>query len=82
MPNTEIDRLNQIEQYRLFQYGSNLLDCIKLKLFSLFGNDILGSFFENEAYTINMILDLQKRIKILEDENSKLKKSIDKDSTV
>lgn len=82
MPNAEIDRLNQIEQYRLFQYGSNLLDCIKLKLFSLFGNDILSSFFENEAYTINMILDLQKHIKTLEDENSKLKKSVDKDSTV
>lgn len=82
MPDAEIDRLNLIEQYRLFQYGSNLLECIKLKLFSLFGSDILCSFFENEAYNINTMLDLEKRVKSLEEENNNLRKSIDKDSAV
>ena len=73
MHDTEIDRLNQLEKYKVFQYGSNLLDCIKLKLISLFSNDLLCSVFENEAYDINTKINLENRIKELEEEKNKLK---------
>jgi len=80
MPIQEIDRLNHYEKYRIFQYGSDLLTCIKLKLFSLFDSEFLSSIFENEAYNINTKINLEKRIKDLEYENNKLKESIDKTS--
>lgn len=77
MYDAEIDRLNAQEQYRIFMYQSNLLDCIKVKLLSSFNNDFICSVFENEAYTINEKIDYEKRIKELEDENNKLRNHID-----
>lgn len=82
MQDTEIDRLNLQEQYKLFQYNSNLLDCIKMKLFSLFYNEFLCSIFENEAYNINEKRNYEKRIKELENENNKLKGHIDIDMPI
>ncbi len=79
---SEIDRLNLQEKYRVFQYNSNLLECIKLKLFSLFNKELLCSLFENEAYNMNEKINLEKRIKQLEEENTKLKEAIDKNNTV
>ena len=77
MSSQEIDRLNSFEKYRIFQYGNNLLECIRSKIFSLFDNNFLCTFFEKEAYDINMIINLEKRIKSLEEENHKLKEAID-----
>ncbi len=81
VPSQEIDRLNQFEKYRIFQYGSNLLECIKFKLFSLFDNNFLCQVLENEAYDINEKINLKKRVEILENENNKLKEAIDKNTT-
>ena len=78
MPNQEIDRLNNFEKYRIFQYGNNLLECIRSKIFSLFDNNFICSAFEKEAYDINMQINMEKRIKELEKENNKLKEFIDK----
>lgn len=77
MKSSEIDRLNSIEKYHLFQYGSNLLDCIRLKFISLINNQYICSLYEEEAYNINTIMNLQNRIKELEKENNKLKETID-----
>ena len=82
MQDSEIDRLNFQEQYKIFQYNSNLLDCIKMKLFSLFYNEFLCSIFENEAYNINEKTNYEKRIKELENENNKLKEHIDNNMSV
>ena len=82
MQDSEIDRLNFQEQYKIFQYNSNLLDCIKMKLFSLFYNEFLCSIFENEAYNINEKINYEKRIKELENENNKLKEHIDNNMSV
>ena len=82
VPSQEIDRLNQFEKYRIFQYGSNLLECIKFKLFSLFDNNFLCQVLENEAYDINEKINLKKRVEILENENNKLKEHIDNNMSV
>lgn len=82
MDSTEIDRLNNLEEYCVFHYNSNLLECMRLKLFSLLDKQFISSVFEDEAYNINTIINLQKRIKDLEEENNKLKQSIDKETDV
>lgn len=79
MQDTEIDRLNKLENYKVFQYGISLLDCIRIKLISLFDNNFLSSIFENEAYNINDTIDLKKQIKQLEEENNTLKNLLTKE---
>lgn len=73
MDSTEIDRLNQLEEYRVFQYNSNLLECMRLKLISLLDKQFLESTFYDEAYNINELINLQKRVEELEKENATLK---------
>ena len=79
MDSTEIDRLNSLSDYRLYQYNNNLLDCIRIKLTMLLNDQFVINLFVNEAYNINTIYDLKKEIEKLKDENNKLKESIDKD---
>ena len=55
----------------------NLLDCIRVKLISIFYRDFLDNILLEEAYNINDILDLKTNINKLKDENEKLKKSLD-----
>lgn len=73
---TEIERLNSYEEYNVFQKGINLLECIRLKLISIFSNEYMCNIFRNEAY-YNENRDLKAKIKMLEEENEKLKNHID-----
>lgn len=72
----EIQRLNQYESFRLFSSNMNLLDCIRVKLISIFHRDFLDNILLEEAYNINDILDLKTDITELKDENEKLKKEM------
>ena len=54
----------------------NLLDCIRVKLMSIFHRDFLDNILIEEAYNINGILDLKMDINELKDENEKLKKEM------
>ena len=43
MDSTEVNRLNKYEEYRIFRYNSNLLECMRLKLMSLLDKQFLYS---------------------------------------
>lgn len=77
MDDVEIDRLNSYEEYYIFQKGIDLLECIRLKLMSMFSKEYICNIFRNEAYYITENRDLKAKIKMLEEENEKLKNHID-----
>lgn len=70
--NSELIRLNQYERYLLFRSGMNLLECINLKLSSLFNGANINAMLESEAYNLNEIYNLNKKIKKLEDKVKEL----------
>lgn len=70
----EIQRLNQYESFRLFYSNMNLLDCIRVKLMSIFYSDFVNNILLEEAYNINDIIGLKRNINELKEENDKLKK--------
>lgn len=75
----EIKRLNSYEEYHIFTDGMNLLDCINVKLLSIFNKVFLNNNFMNEAYYINEVANANAKIERLEKENALLRKSIDMD---
>lgn len=84
---SEIDRLNAYEEYNVFSYGMNLLECIRLKFGMLLNKECINNFFIDNAYMDNEIVDLKKKILSLETEKNhleekckKLQETIDKNN--
>jgi len=71
----EVVRLNNYENYAIFQKGMDLIQCIRLKLFSMVCKDYIDHLFMEEAYNINEINNLLSQIELLKMEKENLKNS-------
>lgn len=75
---SEIDRLNSYEEYKIFSYGMNLLDCIRLKVGTLLNSAWINNILFDNAYIDNEMFDLKRKITKLEKEKSELEEKYEK----
>jgi flagellar biosynthesis regulator FlbT len=70
----EIDRLNNYEKFHYFEYGINLLECIKTKLNLLFNQSLPDTFLEEYAYLYNEKVKLSNECEELKIKINELEK--------
>lgn len=75
---SEVDRLNMYEKYKIFSYGMNLLEVIRLKVGTLLNRDGINNLLLNSAYIDNEVFNMKREISKLEAENNELKEKCEK----
>lgn len=72
----EIGRLNSYEQFCFFSKGMNLLDCIRIKITSIFNREYINNMFIREAYDYNDTIQYKKTIHALQEQIKELENKI------